>query len=102
MPGAAALKGFLPGGLHPLPTSSSWRLKLLTEVPALKSAFLVAPSAWTPAHPAPAPPRPPRRGEAETLGESGLGTLSGAFRLARKARLLRLVLTRLRRLRRTM
>lgn len=58
MPGAAALKGFLPGGLHPLPTSPSWRLKLLTEVPALISAFLVAPSAWTPAHPAPAPPRP--------------------------------------------
>ena len=24
VPGAAALKGFLPGGLHPLPTSPSW------------------------------------------------------------------------------
>ena len=46
-------KGFLLGTLHPLPTSPSWRLKLPTEVPALKSALLLAPSAWTPARPAP-------------------------------------------------
>lgn len=50
-------KGLLPGGLHPFPTSPSWRLKLPTEAPALKSALLVAPSAWTPALPPPASPR---------------------------------------------